>query len=148
MLVTKISVGIGHDILGIQVFRDGSQILSAQGRALYDVAPACSGMRSLIAMAALSVVYAFLNLDIPWRRFVLILCALPLAVVSNVVRITTVIIVGEIFGQPKAAMIEQKFGFITFAFAIGALMLLGWLLSERKKSPAPARIEQLEETPA
>jgi exosortase len=148
MLVTKISVGIGHDILGIQVFRDGSQILGPHGRAMYDVAPACSGMRSLIAMAALSVIYAFLHLDIPWRRLVLVACALPLALLSNIVRVTTVIIVGELFGQDKAAMIEQKFGFITFAFAIGGVMFVGWLLSERKKPAPPKPSNRMEEIPA
>ena len=147
MLVTKISVGIGHTILGISVFRDGSQILGPQGHALYDVAPACSGMRSLVAMSALSVIYAFLNLDRPWRRIVLIACALPLALFSNIFRITTVIIVGDAFGQEQGAMIEQKFGFITFAIAICGLMLLGWLLSGAPKTPVRQTSEILEGTP-
>lgn len=142
MIVTKISVGIGHDILGIAVFRDGSQIYGPNGHALYDVAPACSGMRSLIAMSALSVVYAFLNLDAPWRRLILIASALPLALLANIIRITTVIIAGDIWGQNFGAMIEQKFGFITFAVAIAGMMAIGWLLGERKKpvSPKPAEI--------
>jgi hypothetical protein len=38
ILVTKVSVGIGHNILGIDVFRNGSQILGAGGTPLYDVA--------------------------------------------------------------------------------------------------------------
>jgi exosortase len=148
MLVTKVSVGIGHDILGIQVFRDGSQILGEHGRALYDVAPACSGMRSLIAMCALSVIYAFLNFDAAWRRAVLIASALPLAVLANVMRITTVIIVGDLFGQEKGVMIEQKFGFVTFAIAIGGMMAIGWLLREKSAQPAPVKEERVLEDAA
>jgi exosortase len=147
LIVTKIAVGIAHTGLGIAVFRDGSQILGPAGRALYDVAPACSGMRSLIAMSALSVIYAFLNFDTVWRRLILIASALPLAIFANIVRITTVIIVGDAFGQPAGAMIEQKFGFVTFAIAIGGMMGIGWLLRERRADPAP-KVEQLEEAKA
>lgn len=135
MFVTKVSVAFSHDVLGIQVFRDGSQILGENGRALYDVAPACSGMRSLIAMSALSVIYAFLNFDTVWRRAVLIAAALPIAVLGNIIRITTVIIVGDVFNHQTGAAIEQKFGFITLLMAVGLLMGLGWLI--REKSPKP-----------
>jgi exosortase len=146
VFVTKISVGIGHNVLGIEVFRDGSQIFGPTGRALYDVAPACSGMRSLVAMSALSVIYAFLTFKSWWRRLVLILCALPLAIVSNIVRVTTVIIVGDAFGQQAGAMIEQKFGFVTFLTAIIGMMGIGWLLRERKATPAQAPSRETLET--
>jgi exosortase len=148
IFVTKISVGIAHNILGIQVFRDGSQIMGAYGRALYDVAPACSGIRSLIAMAALAVIYAFLNVDIAWRRAILILCALPLALLSNIARVTTVIIVGDVYSQKLAATIEQKFGFVTFAVAIAGLMVLGWLLAGRGKPPVAQTTPDMEATTA
>ena len=147
VFVTKVSVAISHTGLGIDVYRDGSQIYGPNGHALYDVAPACSGMRSLVAMSALSVIYAFLNFGSPWRRFVLIACSLPLAVISNVVRVTTVIIVGDAFGENAGAMIEQKFGFVTFLTAILGMMAIGWLLSERKSTPSPpAARETLEAT--
>jgi exosortase len=131
MIVTKVSVAFSHDILGIQVFRDGSQIFGENGRALYDVAPACSGMRSLVAMSALAVIYAFLNFDSVWRRAVLIAFALPLALLGNIIRITTVIIVGDVVNQQAAVAIEQKFGFVTFVIAMGLLMALGWIIREK-----------------
>jgi exosortase len=138
MFVTKVSVGIGHEIFGIGVFQDGSRILDIRGRPLYDVAPACSGMRSLIAMAALSVIYAFLNFRAPWKRLLIIVCALPMAVLGNIARISTVILVGEALGLPWGMMIEQKFGFLTFAVAIGGMVGVGWLLRDKtEKAPAP-----------
>jgi exosortase len=140
LLVTKISVGFSHQALGIEVFRDGSKILDGAGKAMYDVAPACSGMRSLIAMSALSVIYAFLNFDAVWRRGFLIACALPLALVANVIRITTVIVVGDAFGQATGAMIEQKFGFVTFAIALAGMIFVGWIIRERKNSPPPTNL--------
>lgn len=141
MLVTKVSVGIAHHALGIQVFRDGSQILGEHGRALYDVAPACSGMRSLVAMSALAVIYAFLNFDTAWRRAVLIAFALPLALLGNIARITTVIVVGEVANPQTAVAIEQKLGLVTFVVAIAGMMLLGWIIRERPEKTA-AKPEQ------
>src|SRR5204862_4065088 len=60
MLVSKISVGIGH-VLGIDVIRDGSQIFNPRGTFQYDVAPACSGIRSLTALLALTPIFGFIN---------------------------------------------------------------------------------------
>ena len=51
---------------------------------------------------------------------------------GNVARVTTGILVGDVFGQKAAAMIEQKFGFITFAVAIGGVLATGWLIRSRK----------------
>lgn len=148
LLVTKISVGFSHHGLGIAVFRDGSQIFNGAGQPMYDVAPACSGMRSLVAMSALSVIYAFLNFDTPWKRAALIASALPLAVFANIVRITTVILVGDTFGHKWGVFIEQKFGFITFAIALAGMMGIGRLIREPSNAQAPAPVQSLETNPA
>jgi exosortase len=146
ILVTKVSVGIGHSILGIDVVRNGTQIFINGGHAKFDVAPACSGIRSLIAMSALSVIYTFLYFDSFWRRVTLILCALPMAILGNIVRLTTVIIVAEAFGEDWGAMIENKFGFVTFLVAIVGMMSVGWLLREKRTETAPAPAQVMEPT--
>ncbi len=131
VFVTKVSVWLAHHILGVTVFADGSRILNGEGRSMYEVAPACSGLRSLIALAALAVIYAFLNFDRVWKRTIIILSAVPLALFGNIFRITTVIEVGEVFSEKTAALIEQKFGFITFLIAIAGMMGIGWFIREK-----------------
>ena len=74
------------------------------------------------------------------RASLLIACALPLAVLANIMRITTVIIVGDIWTQKAGVMIEQKFGFVTFAIAMLGLMAIGWLI--REKEPKPVKKEE------
>lgn len=148
IVVTKIAVGIAHNILGIEVFREGSQIFGPKGHAMYDVAPACSGLRSVTAMTALAAIYGFLHLNTTWRRIFLILCGVPLALCGNVARITTVIVVGDAFGQKQGALIEQKLGFLTFAVGLGGLMLIAWMLSDNRKQLPRERVEVLQETPA
>ena len=136
LVVTAISVGIAHHALNIDVIREGSQIINPQGNFRYDVAPACSGIRSLISLSVLTTIYAFLTFQTHWRKAVVILAAIPLAVVGNVARITTVIITAEAFGEKAGAWIEQKLGFLTFAIAIGFIALISYFLREKKKTGA------------
>ena len=136
ILVTQISVGIGHHVLGIDVIRNGSQIFSGDQSFQYDVAPACSGIRSLISLSVFAIIYAFLRFRTAWKRLLIICMAVPLAVLGNVIRITTVIVVAEAFGQDAGARIEQNLGFVTFAVAIVTTLSLGYWL--RDPAPAPA----------
>ena len=54
LLVTQISVGLGHDLLGLDVMREGTRIFNAARTFNYDVAPACSGIRSLTSLLAVT----------------------------------------------------------------------------------------------
>jgi exosortase len=123
LLVTQISVSLAH-LLGIDVIRDGSQIFDSQHAFAYDVAPACSGIRSLIALLALTTIYGFVVFRSPWKRLSMIVLAVPLAVLGNVMRITAVIVAAEAAGQEAGAWVEQKLGFVTFAVALGCVWLL------------------------
>ena len=136
MLVTKIAVAVAS-ILGVEVIQDGSRVFNAAMTFQYDVAPACSGIRSLIAMFLLATVYAFVVFRLWWARWALIIAAIPLAVLGNVIRLTTIILVGQAFGHDAGVMIEQKFGFVTFAVALVGLLGISWLLEkylERKQA--------------
>ena len=132
-IVATASTAISDSLLNIPVVRKGTIILSASGKFHFDVAPACSGIRSLTVILLLATCYAFLNFKTWWRRGLIILSAFPLAVVGNILRLCVVIVVGEIWGQEKALMIETKFGFATFLFALGCLFGMGALLSEQRK---------------
>jgi exosortase len=136
ILVSKISVFISATFLGIPVIRDGVQVFSPTGGFRYEVAAACSGIRSLISLLALTLIYGFLSFRSPWRKLLMVASCVPLAILGNVLRLTTVILVGEAFGQQAGMMIETKFGFVTFALALLGVFLLGWWLSERPRHQA------------
>jgi exosortase len=129
MLVTKLSVGFSSGVLGIPVSQDGSRILGLNFFQ-YDVAPACSGIRSLIALLAMTTIYGFMTFRPAWKRLLMVLVAAPLAVLGNVVRITGVIVTGDAFGQNAGALVEQKLGFVTFAVAIACVLVLGHFLRD------------------
>ena len=139
LLVTQISVGIGHSLLGLDVLRDGTAIFNSTRSFNYDVAPACSGIRSLASLLAVTTIYGYVVFRAPWKRVVMIALAAPLAVAGNVARITTVIILAEAFGHKTGAAAETNLGYVTFAVAIGLMFLAGWLMRE-KVAPADVTI--------
>ena len=143
LLVTQLSVGIGHNLLGLDVLRDGTAIFNTARTFNYDVAPACSGIRSLTSLLAVTTIYGYVAFRAPWKRAVMMALAAPLAVAGNVARITTVIILAEAFGHKAGAAAETNLGYVTFAVAIGLMFLAGWLMREKAAPPVTlGRAEQ------
>ncbi len=132
-LVTILSVGFSHIVLGVDVVRDGTRIFDPRGAYEYDVAPACSGIRSLISLLALTTIYGFVTFKTGWKRGITVLAALPLALIGNTVRIVAVILAAEAFGSKAGMRVHDGAGFITFGIAIGCIMLLGYYLREEKQ---------------
>lgn len=142
MVVTVCSVAIAQG-LGIDVIRDGSRIFDAENTYQYDVAPACSGIRSLIALLALTTIYGFVTFKRAWKRILMMALAGPLAVVGNVIRITAVIIAGEAFGNEAGVFVHDWFGFVTFLVAVVVVMALGYFLREpEENSPDSSQLEE------
>lgn len=129
VLVTVLGVGFSHYVLGISVVRDGTQIIGAQGFH-YDVAVACSGIRSLTALFALTTIYGFVMFRTPWKRLLMMGVAVPLALVGNLVRIVGLILTAEVFGMSAGMKFHDGAGFVTFLIAIAAVLILGRFLRE------------------
>ena len=66
--------------------RLAGNVIQLPGRTLF-VTEACSGLRSLTALIALGLMVAGLWLRTPWSRVILILLAIPVAMVLNAVRV-------------------------------------------------------------
>lgn len=136
LLVTFISVGFSQSVLGIEVIRHGTEIINLDGTFRYDVAPACSGIRSLITIILLTVIYGFITFKSGWKRLLVVSISLPLAVVGNIIRITGVIIMAEAFGEEIGLKFHDYAGFVTFGLALGGVMLLGHFLGDVPPDPA------------
>ncbi|MCC6235246.1 MAG: exosortase/archaeosortase family protein [Verrucomicrobiales bacterium] len=140
MLATSITTWICQHILGIDLIRNGTQLFDAQGTFQYEVAAACGGLRSLTATLALSSVYAFVTLERPWRRLLMILCAFPLAVAGNVLRLTLIILAAEGFGQKAGNWVHDDpwMSLLPYVPAFLGLSFLGsWLKEDRTKRVDP-----------
>jgi exosortase len=109
-------------IAGIDVLRSGTQLFAPDGRYNYDVAAACSGVRSLTALSALSLLVGYLSFEGWWRRaFVLFLC-LPLVYVGNVARIAAIIFAAQWGGSAWGARAHDIMGYGVFVIVLGGVL--------------------------
>src|SRR2546426_1780463 len=134
LLATKFSVSLAQSALGIDVVQNGTNIWEPSGRYQYEVAAACSGLRSLTAIFALATIYGFIEFKRNWQRVTIIASAFPLAVIGNVVRLLTIIVAAETFGQSAGNYVHENFWFslLPYVPAMVGLMTLGhWLGSGR-----------------
>lgn len=110
--------------LGIEVLRNGTQLLSPDGTYAYDVAAACSGMRSLAALAALALLVGYLNFRSWWARWFVGSLCVPFAVVGNIARIFAVIVMAEWQGQQAGVRTHDVMGFGVFVIVLGLVLLV------------------------
>ena len=135
LAVSSLSVDLTQ-LIGVEVLRDGTRLSSPDGRFDYDVAPACSGVRSLLALTAICVLLGYLSFRSPWKRVLLGLLALPLAFAGNVVRIFSIVMAGAWFGQNAGAWVHAVSGFMVFAVVLGGALLAAEFLRRRGTEPA------------
>ena len=130
-LVASIVTGIAHLGLSPDLVREGTMLMNANRTFSYDIAPACSGIRSLVSLLALTAIFGFVSFPSGWKRWLIVLAAIPLAVIGNVVRITFAVMIAELLGQKAGIAVEQNAGLVTFAIAILAIVLLEKWLRQR-----------------
>jgi len=154
LLVAKIVTVIAHIGLAPGLVRQGTMLLDAQSAFQYDIAPACSGIRSIASLLALTIIYGVLYFKQTWKRLLIVAAAFPLAIIGNVARLTVTVAVAEIFGQDAGSRVETNMGFVTFGVALVCMLVLGhWLrekppvstaiTSDGKGEPAPAPLTPL-----
>ena len=140
MLATKLAVFTSHTVLQINVIQQGASIISPTGKYQYEVVAACSGIRSLTAILALSTIFSFMMFKSNWRRAAMIGAAVPLAVAGNVVRLMTIIIAAEAVDAKAGNYVHENtwFSLIPYVPAIIGLLLLGrWLEEKKEVVPKP-----------
>lgn len=125
--------------LGVEVQRVGTAIYSASGAGFnIDVADACSGLRSLVAMLAITVAYANVSQPNLWRKTALSLAAVPLAVAGNIARIVSIALVGNSFGGDVAMNMYHDYStYIMFTTAILLMFSIEPLLARIQRRLKP-----------
>ena len=122
--------------LGASMLRDGMTLYLAGGE--LRVENPCSGLRSLLALLATGALFAGLQHGGGWRRLVLFLAAVPVAMLANAIRITALILVGHYVGIREAGgLVHDVSGYVLYAIALGALLLVRRLLTPRAARPRP-----------
>jgi exosortase len=124
-------VGMMSNLIGVGVERDGVKLLARDGSFQCEVAGGCSGIRSIIAMTMLSLLYVHFNLRETWQKLLVFAMTLPFAVLGNTFRVFTIVLVSKWFGQETGTGPWHDIsGFIiTIPIAVGAMIWFGDLLT-------------------
>jgi exosortase len=110
----------GHTL---QVIKDNGEKIPL------NIAEACSGMRMVIAFAALSVAVALVGLKYWWQRIALMLIGLPVAIAMNILRVV-VLAIGSLYNPEIAKGEAHMFvGLLLLILAFLVFMGIAWLLA-------------------
>jgi len=83
---------------GIKVLRQGTNVSMVDLPDLaFDVAAACSGLQSLVMTSVLCLLMCFLTLKTWWKRLVMVLLIIPIAILNNSLRIVLIAYCGKFF---------------------------------------------------
>jgi exosortase len=94
------------------------------------VVEACSGLRMLVAFSAITFAAACLVRAALWERIVIVLSAVPIGIISNVIRITVTGLAHEYVGTDAANYIFHDLaGWLMMPLAIGILAGMLYLFS-------------------
>jgi exosortase len=134
--VCQIVEAISHYILQIDIVRYGTQIKDPTDHYQYEVAPACSGIRSLMTTVGLAIIYGTVCCRKWWKRGVMLVCAFPLAVMGNTLRMLFILIAAEMGGQEWGNKVHDGWplglpALMPYFIAFVGLLFLGrWLQDE------------------
>ena len=136
ILSAKLSAGV-LTVLKVSIIRKGN-ILMLPGYTL-EVIAACSGLRSLMTMFTLGVVFAFFSDMSKGRKFILVLLSVPTAIAANTVRLVVTALGAQLVGPSFAdGPLHEASGIIVFAAGFLMLLLcagiLRWTQFRQKKS--------------
>jgi exosortase len=126
--------------LAIPALREGN-IIHLASTPLF-VAEACSGLRSLMALGTLGVVFAYFFRKNIVERMVIVLSTIPIAILVNAFRVAlTGYLTHNLGAKAAQGVIHQTEGLFTFGLAFALLLIEAWLLQigfRRFRNPRPA----------
>ena len=130
LFTAHISVSI-IQLFGTPAVREGSMVHMPNTSTV--VGDPCSGLRSLISLTALGVLYAYIVKASYPRKAVLLLSSIPIAVIANMIRTVAVLLIANSYGNEiiTDGVLHKGFGLMVFVIAFAGLFLAGRLLGCR-----------------
>ncbi len=127
LLAAKLATAL-LQLVGVPVLREGNLIVLAAMP--LDVAEACSGIRSLLTLVTLAIIYGYLMETRLWARIALVCFAVPIAVVANSFRIFGTGLLVQYWDPDKAEGFFHTFsGWVIFVAAMIMLFAMHRMIS-------------------
>jgi exosortase D (VPLPA-CTERM-specific) len=127
LLASKLATGLLQQV-GVPVLREGNVITLASMP--LNVAEACSGIRSLLTLVTLAIIYGYLMETRMWVRVVLVFSAVPIAVAANSFRIFGTGLLVQYWDPDKAEGFYHALGgWLIFVVALFMLLAVHRVIS-------------------
>jgi exosortase len=122
--------------LDIPILREGNVLILANAK--LEVAEACSGIRSLVSLFTLGLVFGYFVDQRAWVRGVIALSSVPVAILANGLRVASAGVAAHNFGPAGAEGLFHEFsGWVVFVIAFLMMMVIQRLLQKFLPPPAP-----------
>jgi len=116
-------------VTGVPVYREGLNFIIPSGA--WSVVEACSGVRYLIASFMVGTLFAYLNYNSLWRRWVFVLFSIAVPIVANWLRAYLIVMLGHLSGNKLAVGVDHLvYGWVFFGIVIGIMFMVGARWSE------------------
>jgi len=98
----------------------------------FSVGLPCSGLNTLIALMAFTALYAYLLAGSSSKRVLLFLCSVPVALLANILRIASIVVVAHFYDKDFAAgFYHDVSSLLFFLMALLCIALIGKILGIR-----------------
>lgn len=132
LLSSNMAAGLLRAV-GIPLVRQGN-VIDLGVRQLQVVA-ACSGLRYILALTALGIIFCYFYQRQVWKAAILIIVLIPAAIIANALRVAAM----GIFPALQEGFWHGFSGWLIFLFCFGTMAIINWLLNYQWPStPAPA----------
>jgi exosortase len=136
MLATRLA-DLALNLLNVPVLREGNILELPSGK--LEVVEACSGIRSLLSLTFLSLVYGYFFEQKRWVRGVLFFMTVPIAILANSGRVTLTGLLSEVNPSLAEGFFHESTGWVIFMLALAILILFHrGLVRATKTAPAKA----------
>ena len=122
---------------GIPVIRTGN-VLELPHQTL-NIVEACSGIRSLISLSFLSLIYAYFTDRRVWMRWALLAATVPIAIAANAIRVAVTGLLTQVDTMLAQGIYHEIEGYLVFVIALVALVLTHRLFSFLANRRTPAQ---------
>jgi exosortase len=120
--------GAALSALDIPVLRLGN-VLELPNQKL-SVVEACSGIRSLLSLSFLALVYGYFFEKKRWLRIVLFAATVPIAIVANGARVTVTGLLSQYKPELAEGFFHESTGWVIFMIALGLLVVFHRLVEK------------------
>lgn len=125
LLATQLA-HLGSGLFGVETYTQGTTILPVHGDwKPLSIAHGCSGIRSLMALIMITAAWAYVAKMCLWKRILLFGSALPLAIVGNALRVTSIFVIAEYGNAEWAVGTWHDWSGLLLFYPFTLLLLLG-----------------------